>query len=171
MNWLKKYDIRIEDLLRHNVKWSPSREQLLYLFYGEGQDLVLWQARNFREGTTHKDRFFTGGKPESVIAYYRPEQESSKGAIVEDCISGIKCARAGLAGIPCFGASMSKQKLARLARVFSDITVWLDEDKLTESRKLATQLAMLGVRTKVMHTNKDPKEYDDAVIRNFCSIV
>lgn len=161
LKWLEKYDIGVVDLIKHNVVWSPSREQLIYQFFGEGTDLVLWQARNFREGTTHKDRFYTGGKPETVVAYYRPEEETRTGAIVEDCVSGIKCARAGVAGIPCFGSTMSKQKLLNLSRVFSHITVWLDSDKQTEAKKMATILSMLGVKAKLAHTAKDPKEYSE----------
>lgn len=170
LEWLRKYDIGVTDLIKHHVKWSPSREQLVYLFHGEGTDVVLWQARNFREGTGHKNRFFTGGKPEEVIAYYHPEQETRTGVIVEDCVSGIKCARSGFSGIPCFGATMSKQKLTRLARVFRTIVVWLDEDKMNQGRQLATHLALLGVTTKVLWTEKDPKEYPEDFIRSHVNV-
>lgn len=171
LEWLRKYDIGVADLIKHNVKWSPSREQLIYQFFGADKDLVLWQARNFREGTAHKDRFYTGGKPEDVVAAYYPDESIREAAIVEDCVSGIKCARAGVAGIPCFGSTMSKTKLARIARLYGSVTVWLDEDKYNEGKKLATQLALLGCKTKVLQTSKDPKEYDDNVIRNFANII
>jgi hypothetical protein len=159
MKWVDKYGIRASDLIRHNVKWSPSREQLVYIFYGEGKDVVLWQSRNFREGTTHKTRFFTGGTPAEVVAAYYPSEKSNTCIIVEDCISGIKCANAGFVGIPCFSAAMPKSKLAQIARMYSRCYVWLDEDKLKESRNLATQCSMLGMRTRVIYTPLDPKEY------------
>src|ERR1700743_1455449 len=66
VDWMAKYQISVTDMLRFNVNWSPSREQLIYLFYGADKDLVLWQARNFKQGTSHKDRFFTSGSPEKI---------------------------------------------------------------------------------------------------------
>lgn len=179
LEWVGKYDLSAVDLIRHNVKWSPSREQLVYIFYGAGKDVVLWQARNFKDGTTHKTRFFTGGTPASVVAAYYPSEKSDTAiivegeassrcqtcVIVEDCISGIKCANSGYVGIPCFSAAMPKQKLAQIARMFSRCLVWLDEDKLKEARNLATQCAMLGMYSRVIHTPLDPKEYNVEVIQ------
>lgn len=168
LEWLKKYNVPVETLIRHNVKWSPNREQLVYLFYGSGKDVVLWQARNFREGTGHKDRFFTGGTPADVIAAYYPSESGSQTCIiVEDCISGIVCAESGYVGVPCFSAAMPKQKLARLRRYYSNVVIWLDEDKLKEAQKLSTQCALLGFHSKVVHTNKDPKEYSKEEVRNY----
>lgn len=166
IEWIKKYHLTASDLVKHNVKWSPSREQLVYLFYGAGKDVVLWQARNFREGTTHKSRFFTGGTPADVIAAYYPEQATDTAVIVEDCVSGIKCAGAGYVGVPCFSAAMPKAKLAQLARMYSRCYIWLDEDKLKEAQKLAQQAAFLGMESRVIYTPKDPKEYEYESIRH-----
>lgn len=168
LDWLKKYNVGVETLLRHHVKWSPSREQLIYLFYGADKDVVLWQARNFREGTGHKDRFFTGGTPADVLATYNPsESGGTTCVIVEDCISGIICAESGYVGVPCFSAAMPKQKLTRLRRYYSNVVIWLDEDKLKEAQKLATQCSLLGFHSKVVHTNKDPKEYSKEEVRDY----
>jgi hypothetical protein len=158
LEWLSKYSIGVPELIKHNVLWSPSREQLIYQFYGAGKDLVLWQARNFRDGTTHKSRFYTSGSPANVLATYYPREESNTAIIVEDCCSAIKCAEAGFAGVPCFSAAMPKEKLARLRRYYSNVVVWLDSDKLNEARKLATQAALLGFSSKVVHTELDPKQ-------------
>lgn len=169
LDWLQKYSIPVETLVRHNIKWSPSREQLVYLFYGSGTDVVMWQARNFRAGTNHKNRFFTGGTPADVLATYNPRQSSSTAVIVEDCVSGLKCAEAGFVGVPCFSAAMPKQKLARLRRYYSNVVIWLDEDKLKEAQKLSTQCALLGFHSKVVHTEKDPKEYNEVQIQELVS--
>lgn len=158
LEWLSKYSIGVPELIKHNVLWSPSREQLIYIFYGAGKDVVLWQARNFRQGTTHKSRFYTSGSPADVLATYYPSEESNTAIIVEDCCSAIKCAEAGFAGVPCFSAAMPREKLARLRRYYSNVVVWLDADKLNEARKLATQCALLGFTSKVVHTENDPKE-------------
>jgi hypothetical protein len=152
--------------MEHNVYWSPRREQLLYTFYGAGTDVVLWQARNFKRGTTHKLRFFTGGSPEKVIAKYSTGKDRDTCCIVEDCISGIKVSYAGYDGVPCFGATMSKEKLAQLAKMYERVVVWLDHDKCNEATKIALQGAALGLTTRVVWTEADPKEHDIKTIRD-----
>lgn len=160
LEWISKYGLSVADLIRHNVAWSKQREQLIFRFYGAGEDLVLWQARNFRAGTGHKDRFFTSGTPADVIATYYSRQSGSAACIVEDCVSGICIANSGCAdGIPCFSAAMPEKKLARIAKLYKKVYVWLDNDKLKESQKIARQLGLMGVATRVIHTSEDPKCY------------
>lgn len=167
VEWISRYDLAPLDLMVHNVVWSPKNEQLIYRFFGEGQDVVLWQARNFRQGTTHKRRFFTGGSPADVVAKYSTGEGRDTCCIVEDCISGIKLAYAGVDGVPCFSATMSKEKLARLCRLYKKVIVWLDSDKLNESRSMTAQACMLGAHTKSVFTEFDPKEYTIEEIREY----
>lgn len=160
VEWIQKYGLSVRDLIRHNVGWSKQREQLIYQFYGEGDDVVLWQARNFRDGTTHDKRFFTGGTPADVIATYYSRESTDTGCIVEDCVSAIVVANSGMSdGIPCFSAAMPEKKLARLARLYKKMYVWLDADKFTEGQKIARQLGLMGVHTRVLYSKQDPKEY------------
>jgi hypothetical protein len=160
IEWIGKYGLSVRDLIFRDVGWSKQREQLIYQFFGENDDLVLWQARNFRSGTTHKDRFFTTGSPTDVIATYYSRKSTSTACLVEDCISGICVANSGVSdGIPCFSAAMPEKKLARLAKMYKKIFIWLDGDKFTEGQKIARQLGLMGVATKVLYTKEDPKTY------------
>jgi hypothetical protein len=165
VEWIKKYHLTVADLIKNNVFWSPSREQLIYTFYGEGKDVVLWQARNFRDGTTHKHRFFTGGTPEGVIAKYSQGEGRSTCVVVEDCVSAIRVSMAGCYdGIPCLGSAMQREKLARISRLYKELIVWLDDDKFNNAVKISQQGASLGLSTRVVHTELDPKEYSSAEI-------
>lgn len=160
VEWVQKYGLSVQDLIFRDVGWSKQREQLIYQFYGEGDDVVLWQARNFREGTTHDKRFFTGGSPTDVIATYYSRKSTDTACLVEDCISGIVVANSGVSdGIPCFSAAMPEKKLARLAKMYKKIFIWLDSDKFTEGQKIARQLGLMGVHTRVLYSKDDPKEY------------
>lgn len=164
---MQKYHISVTDMMRFNVRWSPSREQIVYLFYGEGKDVVLWQARNFRQGTTHANRFFTGGTPETVVAAYYPEQGAGQTAVVvEDCASGIKLAKSGFTGIPVFGAKMSASKMNRICQMFENVIWWLDNDKFVESAKQSNLCKLLGVNSHVVNTAYDPKEYSVAEVKD-----
>lgn len=168
LEWIKKYDLKVEDLIRNNVKWSPHYEQLVYLFYGKDEDVVLWQSRNFRQGTSHKSRFFTGGTPEDVIATYPPKQtEGQIGVFVEDCISALKVGRAGFVGIPCFSSAVSARKLARISKRFDFLVWWLDSDKYKEAVKQRRQTELLGTPSYVIYTEMDPKEYPDQAIGRY----
>ena len=169
VEWIKKYDLSVVDLIRNNVRWSPSREQLIYIFYGEDEDsVILWQARNFRDGTTHQHRFFTGGTPEDVIAVYPPSQtEGTIGVIVEDCISALKVGKSGFVGVPCFSSAVSHRKLSRLAKRFDKLIFWLDGDKYKEAQKQVNRAKLLGVDTGLIYTELDPKEYSIEQIRRY----
>jgi hypothetical protein len=159
LEWVRQYGLTAIDLIRYKIGWSKSREQLIYQFYGADKDLVLWQARNFRKGTTHSDRFFTSGSSANFIATYYPKESGSKACIVEDCISAIVVSKSGVSGIPCLGSAMPEKKVSMIARLYKNVFVWLDANKMRESQKIARQLGLLGCRTRVIHTKEDPKCY------------
>lgn len=160
IEWIQKYGLTVRDLIYRDVGWSKRREQLIYQFYGSDEDLVLWQARNFRAGTSHKDRFYTAGSPTDVIATYYSRKSTDTACLVEDCISAIVVANSGMSnGIPCFSAAMSEKKLARIAKLYKKVFIWLDADKFKEGQKIARQLGLLGVTCKVLFSKDDPKEY------------
>lgn len=169
IEWIAQYGLTAIDLIKYKIGWSKQREQLIYHFYGADKDLVLWQARNFRKGTTHTDRFVTSGSPAEVIATYYPKETGSKACIVEDCISAIIVSKSGVSGIPCIGSQMPEKKLARIARLYKNVYVWLDADKLKEAQKIARQLGLLGCRTRVLYTKEDPKCYPLDMVENLLS--
>jgi len=168
IHWIRKYDLHVEDLIRNNIKWSQRREQLVYLFYGQDEDVVLWQARNFRSGTDHKSRFFTGGTPEEVIATYPPKQtDGPVGVFVEDCISALKVGKSGFVGIPCFSSTVSPRKLARISKRFDHLVWWLDADKYKDAQKQKERTDLLGCKSYVIYTELDPKDYSEVAIQRY----
>lgn len=84
--------------------------------------------------------------------------------MVEDCISAIKVARQCDA-MPILGSHVSLGKLVALSQHYGELIFWLDADKFKESQKQASAASMLGVRTKVVFTEVDPKECSDERIR------
>jgi hypothetical protein len=47
LEWINKYGLSTEELIKNNVLWSESKKQLLFTFKDEEGQLLLWQARNF----------------------------------------------------------------------------------------------------------------------------
>lgn len=167
VKWLEQYHLSPADVMKYNVVWSESKQQLFFRFFGETpKDLILWQARNFRDGTTHKNRFFTAGLPNEVVAIYYPADKDNKkvAVVVEDCVSAMKVAKSGFHGVPCFGSGMSDRKLRRLAQMFNHIVFWLDHDKFKEATTLARKVGMMGTKTNMMYTEEDPKCFDTKTI-------
>lgn len=169
LRWIGQYGLTPIDLIKHNVLWSPSREQLIYPFYGASKDeLVFWQARNFRDGTTHKRRFFTGGLSNEVVARYEASDGSRTAIVVEDCISALKMTLAGYDGVPCFSSNMPKEKLQRVCCMYDKVIIWLDDDKFREATNMSNQCKLMGTVSRVVHTPKDPKFYSLEDIEVYC---
>jgi hypothetical protein len=132
------------------------------MFYGEDKDdVILWQARNFRKGVEKVHRFFTTGTPNETVAAYYPDEKGgeSTAIIVEDCVSAIKVAKAGFIGVPAFGSGFSDGKLKRLCGMFDQLVFWLDYDKYKESQTLARKAGMLGSDVRTNLTVEDPKYF------------
>jgi len=165
LKWINQYDITMEELYERRVRYSPQRQQLVFLF-----DHNIWQARNFAEGA--KSRYFTQGEVNEHLPVYR----SSGGipvvprtcVLVEDCISAIKVARQCDA-MPLLGSNISYTKLARLKHFYEQLIFWLDADKYKESQKLAARAKLLGLSTDVVYSSRDPKEQSDETISEVLS--
>lgn len=171
VKWFSLLQLTPADLAARNVVWSQQKEQVIFQFFGEDKhDLILWQARNFREGTAKKDRFFTAGVPNEVVAAYYPREGSRKTAVVvEDCPSAIKISKAGYVGIPAFGAGFSDRKLKRLVSLFDHLVFWLDYDKFKEAQVMVRKAGMLGVHSCMNTTLEDPKYFNVEMIQEMVS--
>jgi hypothetical protein len=168
--WTGKYVITIEELIKHNVYYSKQRDQLVFSWKDEDGHLLCWQARNF--SPTAKAKCFTQGPVSEVLPIY-PVQVSNVSTLVlvEDPLSAIKVSRFSHA-MPCLGSDLPKDKIKRLADVLgpflgvSEVVVWLDSDMLSNAKRLADRFKLLGVASRVVYTEFDPKEYDDKTIQS-----
>lgn len=174
--WVGKYDITVEQLLQNNVYYSKLRNQVIFGFFdGEGR-IVAWQARNLNPVSKAK-RYYTQGDINNVLPIYRyrdavgdyPSGLVRRLVLVEDCLSAIKVASLGSEAIcekpsgfdsmPCLGSSVPKAKIARLRHLYNHLTVFLDGDMYPNAVKIAQQAQLLGFKTKVVHSELDPKEH------------
>lgn len=169
VEWLAKYGISVHEAIKHGWKYAPFRDQLVFIFADAEGNIACTQARNF--SPTAKRKYFNQGSAQSVLPIFRSKdgeiRESTERTVVvvEDAVSAAKIARQSDA-IPCLGSYMSKSKLNALRLLgYEQMVVWLDENKLKESREIAEQAKWIGFTTKVVYTPLDPKEYSDEEIR------
>lgn len=165
LNWLEKYGITVQELYERQVCWSPQRQQLVFLF-----DNDIWQARNFSPAS--KTKYFTQGNINEHLPVYSCAsgdcRDSSTVVLVEDCISAIKIARQ-CDSMPLLGSNINHSKLYRLRHFYDTAVFWLDSDKYAEAQKLAQRGKLVGLSTRVIYTELDPKEYDDETISQLLS--
>lgn len=162
LDWLSKYGIPVETLIKRDVRWSEEWQQLLFTFdQGAGSD-KFWQARNFQPG---KSKYFTSGSHDDLLPIYSSENgRQSILVVVEDCLSAIKVSEIDLNGarfdaMPLLGSHLPAVKLNRLNRLYSRLYVWLDHDKGKEAQDIVRRARMVGMIASVVITQHDPKDY------------
>jgi hypothetical protein len=168
IDWLKKYDIKVEEAIKHKWLYSPFWNQLIFPFYGQEHELLFWQGRNFTEG---RKKYYSQGSPADLLPILRvggnqlPTLETDRRqlVVVEDVVSAAKIARQ-TDSMPCLGSYLPARKLMRLRPFYEFLVFWLDADKHKEAMRMSDMAKWIGFRTKVVYTEKDPKEYSDTEI-------
>ncbi len=179
--WIQQYGLTADELLRRGVGFSQRNNQLIFTFY-QGEELVLWQARNFTKG---RKKYFTAGDKNDVYRVFPTGRCSSavdsgrpsildtadhhdKGrrlVIVEDCVSAIKIARQE-DSLPCLGATLTNRLIASLRASYGFLEVWLDGNKFDAAQDICRRAQLLGMAARAIWTELDPKEYPDEYITN-----
>jgi len=153
MQWLLKYDIRQEEIDKYSIKWSPLNILVLLMTKS------YWQGRNFGFG---KQKYRSNGM--------KPLTRYGKGGIlilVEDVLSAIKIARTDdYSGVPLLGSSLSKEHEKKLTK-FDSVYVWLDRDKAKNAVRIKNRLRELGITSKAIITELDPKCYNKTEINKW----
>jgi hypothetical protein len=157
-DWVRKYGFTAEQLIKNNVLYSPSRNQVIFTF----PPTELWQARNF----DREPKYLTSGPHDAILPIYS-QSEADAIVLAEDCLSAIKISYVGCDSMPLLGSSLSSSKLSRIAKTYRNLVVWLDHDKGSEAHKIARRASLLGMQARVVHTELDPKDYRYGQIREY----
>jgi len=154
MRWLLKYNITPEEIKMNGIKWNPARKLLVLI-----QNNSYWQARNFGFGNI---KYMSQGiKPLTIYG------KGDTIVVVEDVLSAIKIARlrhAGICSTPLLGSSVSKKTMSQLVKDYKTIYVWLDRDKARTAVDIKNKFRSLGIISKAIISDLDPKEYNKTEI-------
>lgn len=155
LDWLRKSGIDVETLIKNGVKYSASRQQILFTW----KQISTWQARNLHPEA--RVRYFTSGDHGSdLLLYYTPSCFNAKTCVLtEDCLSAIKVANCGSSvdAMPLLGTHLPTTKLKALKRIYERIDVFLDEDKYKDAMKLSKKIQLAGLKSSVHFSPLDPK--------------
>lgn len=158
--WLYKYGITPDEILKYNFKWNPNMNMLLLL-----KTKYYWQGRIF--GNKNLKYLSKGSKP--VTIYGNPKIKNI--VLVEDIISATKLARLSpeICASPLLGSTISFEALRWYSKRYDRITIWLDRDKAKAAIKISKLFQQAGKDSNVVITTKDPKEYTKQELKNWLS--
>lgn len=167
VEWLASYHTSIPTAIRRGLLWSPSRQQLIYQLGN------LWQARNFRPTASTKN--FTSGDVNGCTFIYgcctndnnssvdgvRPtDNPRTTLVIVEDPLSALRIASL-CDSMPLLGSYLAPRRLNAVAGLYHSLVFWLDSDKYKEARGMERRATMMGLESRTIYTDLDPKCYTD----------
>lgn len=148
--WLLEYNITDEEIAKHNITWADPDLLVLY------NSPSYWKARVFSDVTTQKYKSW-GHKP---ILMYGTIDRAVGVVLTEDIVSAICVSRVpNIVAIPMLGTSCSRELEKHLQKLDIYTYVWLDPDVRKKAILLKNKLKTLGLSTKAILTDKDPKCY------------
>ncbi len=166
LDWVNQYGLTVNELRANRILYSESRQLLVFPYFGEDDKQLLgWQGRYFGDNPNHP-KWFTKGYIKDFIKVINLTKAHELGIIfVEDIVSAIKLGRI-YGACPIFGSSIPNTHPIRLSKLgVTNFFIWLDKDKEKESRKFSVKFNGMGLPTKVISTDLDPKCYNTDELR------
>jgi len=162
--WLIQY-IHPQEIMEHQIQWSPGWQRLIFPVYGAKNKLQLWSGRYFGKDK-EKTKWYIQGRKSELLDVVSANILSNRVVFVEDRVSAIKVGR--IASTMClYGSKIPLEHARSLSRTFGEATIWLDSDKRREALRQALQLNSFFRQVKVVFSEKDPKFYENSKIAHF----
>lgn len=152
--WLQKY-INDEEIDQFFF-YDPSIDRHVFL-HNEDEPTWFYSARSVDPYASEK-AMQRGTRPALLMGRYK---ETRTLVIVEDIVSAIKVSR-HYGALPLFGSHVTHDIVNKIAKSkhIDKVIVWLDDDKVMQSRVYSRKLTLL-LPTISVWTEKDPKDYSD----------
>lgn len=189
MTWLDKYGIIREEIIDNDIQWCDPRKALIFPIRKPQMDqlgnaevksgpLLAYIARSFASeynivGDMYSHlRWTTKGPIQTtfhILGREDGDPRKTRVVIVEDIVSAIKVARITRC-MPLFGANLSPKRLMWLHANTDNVIMWLDQNKWKEAVGFAKSLELVGLNTKVVYADKDPKAHSNDEIKQLISM-
>jgi len=160
--WLRQYDITRQEVVDHDIEWSPYKQMLIFPYYGVDKQLLAWQGRDFSPNP--KSKWYSQGDLKSILHLVGEPDDTL--VIVEDIVSAIKVSRQYQV-LPIFGSYVNAEYLTRLKNYAKMLVFWFDPDAKLKAFKSSQTARMLGFESKVIISAYDPKLHTDMQIKGY----
>jgi hypothetical protein len=168
LEWLRKYTLTQQDITNNTLLWSEYQQRLIFPYLSP-DGLLGWQGRYLGE-LPNKAKWFSQGKLHEFL-HVVGNKRSRTCVLTEDIISAIKVSHnTNVCASPLFGSHISLAKLLRYKKMFDNIIIWLDDDMKTKVVKYSQMARSIGLPVSTVYTELDPKEYDDATIKELTNV-
>jgi hypothetical protein len=165
MKWLTKYHLTMEEVLRYGWLWDHKKTRLCFPYKQTDGRIGCIQFRYFSGNV----KYLNKGEVSSVLPVFRGPSETRRIVLAEDALSAARIARQSDA-MPLLGSYLSTDKLMALKRAnYDSVDVWLDSNKYKEALQMSSMARWVGLKSNVIYTQLDPKEYPDDEIKVFLS--
>jgi hypothetical protein len=178
--WLWKYHISAGMMVEYNLNWSPQYQRLIFPLYDTillsggdvgtkllgwlGRDVTLLTKKERREKKIPK--WLTKKDKSSKHFYYHIVSESTSLVIVEDVVSAIRVHESTGVNTLALNTTFLPTHILLRLRPYKTF-LWLDNNMLKKMTEYASKCSALGVKVKIIHTTRDPKEYGASSIVDF----
>jgi hypothetical protein len=176
MQWLGKYALSPTEISRNRIGWSPNgwmirkgtitySPLMIFPVFDPFGNLTMFQARYF--GSEPKlPKYWTMGN-KNVL--HIMETSTKTICLSEDLISAIKLSR-HVSAMPIFGSDISTEMIIQLHNRFANLIIWLDKDKRKYAHARGLSVRYLFDSVKVVDSEADPKDYNDADMRRYLGV-
>lgn len=162
VEWFKRYELGVEDMVLHGLQWHEKRKQLFFPYY-EANTLVLFQARNFHPEARQKS--WTQGSIKEVLPINKGVLANMV-VLVEDPVSAIKVLKhTGVSTMPLLGSDLDKDRIFAVVQKYKQVVVWLDSNMLHKANRIAERVELIGGSARVVYTKEDPKDQSTETIK------
>jgi len=167
-DFLRQYELDEHDIKINTILWSEHWQRLCFPVF-DTTGLLAWQGRYLGDDKT-KPKWFSQGDLKNII-HIVGNKQSNVCVLTEDLISAIKVGKTHLVSAsPIFGSHVSTQRILHLQLLYDTLYVWLDKDKQKESIKFSNNAGMLGLNSRSVITDLDPKCYSIEQIKRLLTM-
>lgn len=172
--WLEQYSLSRLDIQTHHIMWSDKWSRIIFPYF-DSTGLLAWQGRYIPHGKNQIElngkapaKWFSQGKIHEILHPINVTKDVA--ILVEDIVSAIKVSKY-VGAIPIFGSTISAKHFLRIKHLVHTVGIWLDPDMKAKSIKLASLANILGLKTHIILSDKDPKEESNEIIQSSTKIL
>lgn len=175
LHWLWGYELDGDDVIEHNLGYSPSFHRLIVPVYISGiygdkaakGRMWGWTGRNIGKETKTNPKWHTVKEFGTKYIYFAVADPSTKVLVlVEDVISAMKIVKMGLNAVAVLTTWVPNELYIGLRPY--DIRVWLDPDAVGKSMEIVRKFQAFGCTAKHIGYHADPKDCPKADIMTQC---